>query len=97
MGAPLEDAARYKQWFEDAGCECVVERKFKIPSNPWPKDPRLRLIGAFELEMFLNGLEGMSLRLFERGMGWSAEETMVFLTGVRKDIKNQRFHSYYPL
>ncbi|KAF8860843.1 S-adenosyl-L-methionine-dependent methyltransferase [Acephala macrosclerotiorum] len=96
MGCPLEDAEKYKQWFEEAGFEAVVEKKYKIPSNPWPKDPRLRLIGAFELEMFLNGLEGMSLRLFERAMGWSAEETTVFLTGVRKDIRNQRFHVYYP-
>ncbi|KUJ18487.1 S-adenosyl-L-methionine-dependent methyltransferase [Mollisia scopiformis] len=96
MGCPLTDCAKFVEWFEEAGFECVVEKKFKIPSNPWPKDPRLRLIGAFELEMFLNGLEGMSLRLFERGMGWTAEETTVFLTGVRKDIRNQRFHAYYP-
>ncbi len=96
-GTPLEDPAQYKRWFEDAGFELVVERKFKIPSNPWPKDPRLRLIGAFELEYFLGGLEGMSLRVFERGLGWTAERTSVFCASVRKDIRNSRFHAYYPL
>lgn len=57
----------------------------------------MRLIGAYEVEMFIMGLEGMSLRLFQKGLGWSPEQTNVFLVGVRKDIKNRRYHSYYSL
>jgi hypothetical protein len=97
VGTPLEDPAEWKQLFEEAGFETVVKRIFKIPSNPWAKDPKLRLIGAFELENFISGLEGMSLRIFEKGLGWSAQETSVFCAKVRNDIRNQRYHSYYPL
>jgi hypothetical protein len=97
VGTPLEDPAKWKPLFEQAGFEVVVKRIFKIPSNPWAKDPKLRLIGAFELENFIQGLEGMSLRILHNGLGWSAEETNVFCTSVRKDIRNPRYHSYYPL
>ncbi|KAF4626201.1 hypothetical protein G7Y89_g11965 [Cudoniella acicularis] len=96
MGTPLTAPASYKDWFEAAGFVDVVEKKLKIPCNPWAKDPRLKMVGAFELDNFLYGLEAMSLRMFERGLGWSAEETRVFVAGVRKDIRNSRFHSYYP-
>jgi hypothetical protein len=87
----------WKEWFQEAGFEMIVEKKYKIPSNPWAKDPKFRLIGAFEVENFIRGLEGMSLRIFEKGLGWSAQETSVFCAQVRNDIRNQRFHSYYPL
>jgi hypothetical protein len=96
VGASLEDPAKYKPWLEAAGFEMVVERRFKIPSNPWAKDPRMKLIGTFEMENFLRGLEGMSLRVFQKGLGWSAEQTTVFLADVRKDIKNLRYHAWYP-
>ncbi|KYG41958.1 hypothetical protein M433DRAFT_177045 [Acidomyces richmondensis BFW] len=96
FGTPLEDPGKFKEWFEAAGFEAVVERRFKIPSNPWPKDKRMKMVGIFERENFLNGLEAMSLRLFQKGLGWSAEETSVLLAKVRSEIKNTAYHAYYP-
>lgn len=97
VGTPLEDPDKWKEWFQEAGFESITQKIYKIPSNPWAKDPSLRLIGAFELENFIYGLEGMSLRIFEKGLGWSAQETSVFCAKVRDDIRNRRYHSYYPL
>jgi hypothetical protein len=97
IGAPIDAPCRFKKLFEKAGFEDVVEKVYKIPCNPWAKDPRYRLIGAFELENFMSGLEGMVLRVFEKGLGWSAQETHVFVAKVREDFKNSRFHTYYPL
>lgn len=74
----------------------VTEKIFKMPTGPWPKDPKLRLVGAFEQENLWVNLDGISLRVFQKGLGWSAEETSVFLAGVRKDIKDRRIHAYYP-
>jgi hypothetical protein len=95
-GTPLEDVASFKKWFEEAGFEAVIEKKYKIPTNPWPKDPRLRLIGAFEQQNFLTGIEGMSTRAL-KALGWSYEEIIVFLGAVKKEIKDKRQHPYYPL
>lgn len=96
FGTPLEDPARYVEWFEAAGFKDVEENIFKMPTSPWAKDPRLRLVGAFEQENLTTNLEGISTRVFQKGLGWSVEESTVFFAGVRKDIKNRKQHSYYP-
>ncbi|KAF7952845.1 hypothetical protein EAE96_006070 [Botrytis aclada] len=95
FGTPLEDPASFKKWFENAGFEAVVEKKYKIPSNPWPKDPRLKLIGALEKENFMTGLEGMSIRSLDK-LGWSLDDSKRFLGEVKKEIKDRRKHPYYP-
>ncbi|KAM3065323.1 hypothetical protein ACMFMF_011260 [Clarireedia jacksonii] len=94
-GTPVEDVASFKKWFEEAGFEAVVEKRYKIPSNPWPEDPRLKLIGAYELKNFLIGLEGMSIRGL-KGLGWTYEEITVFLDAVKEELKDRRRHSYHP-
>lgn len=94
---PLTDPGEWKKQLEDAGFVDVVEARFKIPCSPWPKDKRMKIVGAFERENFLEGLEGMSLRLFQRSLGWTPEETQVLLAKVREEIKNPRYHPYYPL
>ncbi|KAL3422772.1 methyltransferase domain-containing protein [Phlyctema vagabunda] len=94
-GTPLSDCIRYKEYLTAAGFQDVTETRFKLPSSPWPRDPRLKLIGAFEIHNLLNGLSGMSLRMFSRAWGWSPEQTEVFLVNVRKDLRNLRYHTYY--
>lgn len=49
------------------------------------------------LEKFTTGLQGISLALFTRGLGWTAEELEVFLVDVRKDMKNTTIRAYYPM
>lgn len=39
----------------------------------------------------------MSVALFTRALNWSTEELEVFLADVRKDIKNSKIHSYWPM
>lgn len=97
FGTPLDDPARWKEWFQKEGFEDVVEKRFKVPSNTWPKDPRMKLVGAFEKENMLEGLEGFSVRLFQRGLGWTPEETNILLEKVRNEIRNKSIHAYYPL
>lgn len=50
----------------------------------------------------MDALAALSLAVFTReigqgGLGWSNEELEVFLTGVRKDLKNMAIHSYWPM
>jgi hypothetical protein len=96
-GFPLGAAEEYKTHLEAAGFVDVVERRFKVPSSPWPKDQRLKLIGAFELHNLIAGLSGMSLRMFSKAFGWSQERTEVYLIKVRRDMKNLNYHTYWDL
>ncbi|KAK1990410.1 S-adenosyl-L-methionine-dependent methyltransferase [Colletotrichum falcatum] len=81
----------------DAGFEDVVIRKFKWPSNPWPKDPYYRRIGEWNYHNFVDAAEAMALAPLTRGHGWTKEEVQVFLLGVRNDMRNPRIHSYMPM
>ena len=54
-------------------------------------------MGAYNLCQRLEGLEGITLGLFTRFLYWSRDEVLVFLTGVRKDLKNPHIHPCYNL
>ncbi|KUJ06286.1 S-adenosyl-L-methionine-dependent methyltransferase [Mollisia scopiformis] len=95
IGCPLDACTRYAEYMSSAGFEDVVEKRFKMPSAPWAKEKRMKLIGAFEMHNLLKGISGMSLRMFSKGYGWSREEIEVFLVQVRKDIQNLKYHTYY--
>jgi hypothetical protein len=61
----------------------------------WPRNKRLKEIGAFDLLGFLDGLEAMSLRMLMNVRRWEIEEVKVFLSLVRKDLRNPKFHAQH--
>jgi hypothetical protein len=97
INTPLDAVASYASYLNAAGFENVVETRYKLPSGPWPKDKRMKLIGAFEMHNLLRGLSGMCLRMFSKGFGWTRDEIEIYLVGVRKDIQNMSYHTYWDL
>jgi hypothetical protein len=49
LGRPIDSAALYKEQMIAAGFENVTETLYKWPTNRWPKDPRMKEIGASAL------------------------------------------------
>ncbi len=90
-------AARFKRQMIDAGFVDVVERKFALPSNPWPKGEREKTLGFMQMTNILDGVHGMTINLFTKVLGWSVEQVEVFLVDVRKDLKDTKIHVYYVL
>ncbi|EWZ30555.1 hypothetical protein FOCG_07702 [Fusarium oxysporum f. sp. radicis-lycopersici 26381] len=101
-GRSMDSALKYKDQLEAAGFVDVNIVKRKWPLNRWPKDPKHKQIGTWAQQNTLDALAALSLAVFTRpdgqgGLGWSKEEVEVFLTDVRKDIKNVNIHSYWPI
>ncbi|RBQ65900.1 hypothetical protein FVER14953_13418 [Fusarium verticillioides] len=101
-GRGMDSALKYKDQLEEAGFVDVNIVKRKWPLNRWPKDPKHKQIGTWAQQNTLDALAALSLAVFTRpdgqgGLGWSKEEVEVFLTDVRKDIKNVNIHSYWPI
>ncbi|KAF5549420.1 mRNA 3 end-processing YTH1 [Fusarium phyllophilum] len=101
-GRPMDSTLKYKDQLEAAGFVDVNIVKRKWPLNRWPKDPKHKQIGTWAQQNTLDALAALSLAVFTRpdgqgGLGWSKEEVEVFLTDVRKDIKNVNIHSYWPI
>lgn len=91
---PIPRYTEYKAWFEKAGFTDIQQVVFKSPANTWPKDGILKEAGKYQLVAHLEGLEGISLGLFTRGLEWKAEEVKVLMAKIRPEIKNKAIHSY---
>ncbi|GAB1317164.1 Methyltransferase [Madurella fahalii] len=97
LGHSIECAKHYKQQMIDAGFVNVQEKLYKWPINSWPKDPKYKEIGMWTEQNFCGGIYGLSVALFTRALGWSAQELEVFLVNVRKDLRDRQIHAYWPI
>ena len=70
---------------------------FKLPIGQWPADRKLREVGAFQLVAMLEGIQGLTMAPLTRHLGWDPNEVEVFIAEVRKEFKNRKIHSYFPL
>jgi hypothetical protein len=80
-----------------AGFINVTVREFKMPIGPWPSDKRLREAGMFALVNLLEGIQGLSVKIFTGLLGWSMEELEILLMQCRTEMKKKSVHSYCPM
>jgi SAM-dependent methyltransferase len=81
-------------WLEDAGFHLNEPTIKFVPIGVWPKDPKLKEIGAFWLSQMLEGgMENYSILMFTKA-GWDPIEVHALLGKVRKDLMNPGIHTY---
>jgi SAM-dependent methyltransferase len=97
IGVSGKDPLKWKDQLIDAGFEDVVERVFKIPTNPWPKDERLKKIGAFELCHFRDGISNIFARGYTQILGGDPAFFQVLMAQARNEVMDRRMHSYLLL
>lgn len=85
-----------KQMMEEIGYVNVVCLPFKVPVGTWPADKRLKEAGAAQLVVMVEGIQSLSLAIFTRALGWSHEETEIFLMEARKAFKAKKQYLYWP-
>ena len=94
LGADPAAPMKWKEQMLSARLEDVQEFAFKIPTNPWPKDQRLKQIGAFELAQFRDGVAN----LFERGwtgvLGRPRAEFEVIMAHAKQEAADPSRHTY---
>ena len=97
LGRPFQPIEGLKPLMEAAGFANVVQTNFVWPSNPWPRDRKLKDLGAWNHENMTSGLTGFFMAPMTRGSDWSAEEVEVALIAVRKDFADRGIHAYWPM
>lgn len=88
-GIEPSPGGKLEQWVKDAGFVNVVAKVLPVPMGTWPKDKRLKEIGAFNLISVLDNLEGITLRALQASLGWSADEVKVLCAQVRAVLKDK--------
>ena len=94
IGKRLNVAHLHYQWMVDAGFVDVEQQVHKIPIGSWPKDKKLKRIGAIWRHLLVEGLEGLSLKLFTEHLGYDYENLQALLAECRNDIKQKGVHAY---
>ncbi|KIW00297.1 uncharacterized protein PV09_08187 [Verruconis gallopava] len=98
LGLEPHPGHQLEDWMKKAGFINVKAHLLPMPLGPWPKDPKLKEVGTFDLLQFLDGLEAISLRVFTYVHKWDPKEVQVFLSQVRKDMLNPKMqiqHDYF--
>jgi hypothetical protein len=95
VGQSLDNPPKYARWMRETGFVNVQHYVFKWPSNPWPKDDKHKLLGMWTLANILDGIEGFTMAMFTRVLGWQPAEVQRFLVDVRKDARDKSIHNYY--
>ncbi|KAM0228040.1 hypothetical protein ACHAPO_011068 [Fusarium lateritium] len=95
LGSALDSALTYKDQLIKAGFANVVETPYKWPMNSWPQDKKLKELGAWGNVNLVGGVQGLSLALFTKVLGWNVHDLELFLVDVRKDLHNKEMHGYW--
>jgi SAM-dependent methyltransferase len=88
LGKDFEKVKEYGNYMREAGLVDIVERKYVWALGPWVKGKKEKLQARWWAQNFLDGINGWSMAIITRGMGWTKDEVEVLLEGVRKDVKN---------
>ncbi len=91
--APLH----FQEYLQEAGFTNTSQAILKIPTSPWPKDPRLKRVGALELMNLMEGAQAFLLRGYTKEFGRTREELEVLLMRMRKELTTLKYHSYVSL
>ncbi|KIW44598.1 uncharacterized protein PV06_03056 [Exophiala oligosperma] len=95
FGTDATSPRNLKTWMEEAGFVDVKEHILKLPVGSWPKDRRLKQVGLLESVNMTEGIQGLTMMLFTRCLHWTPAEVEVFLSRVRRDVKDRKIHCYY--
>ncbi|ROT36375.1 S-adenosyl-L-methionine-dependent methyltransferase [Sodiomyces alkalinus F11] len=97
IGRPMDAVKSHKKNLLDAGFTNINDVIYKWPTNRWPKDAKYKELGMWANENMGGGLQAITLALFTRVLGWLPEEVEVFTAEVRRDMRNPRYHAYWPI
>ena len=72
----------------------MANKGLQQPIGRWPKDKRMKEIGAFTQLTLEQDAEGY-LIFIANTQGWSREEIMVYLAKFRREVQSGAHHAYY--
>lgn len=97
IGQALDNPSNYEKWMKDTGFTNVQTTMYRWPGHPWPKKPADKELGLWVMVNLLDGLQGFTMALFTRVLGWSVEQVELLLVDIRKDVQSKKIHTYWVM
>ncbi|KAK3357809.1 S-adenosyl-L-methionine-dependent methyltransferase [Lasiosphaeria hispida] len=89
----VDDGVQRKA-MEEAGFVDIEEKRIKVPSGGWSKDPKEKELGIWAQHAVESDIEGFILFLTTT-LGWTKEQTGVYIAHMRKELRSLKHHVYY--
>ena len=97
MGSSLDvDFDKIAWMMREVGFVDITVKPFKVPIGTWPRDPTLKEAGSVQLVAMLEGIEGLSLAVYTRCLGWSIDDTQKLIAETRQEFTRKRACYYWP-
>ncbi|OHW97839.1 methyltransferase domain-containing protein [Colletotrichum incanum] len=97
LGSPFEEFSRFESIMTEIGFEDVHIRRFKWPTNSWPKDQRHKELDIWNHENLAPHLDGLLMAPLTRALNWTSEEVSLLAMEARKDLANRSIHAYFNI
>ncbi|CAK7240835.1 MAG: hypothetical protein STHCBS139747_002283 [Sporothrix thermara] len=81
----------------DVGFVDVIEERYALPGNPWPKGKEAKTLGLWQMTNFLDGMQAITMTVLTKGLGMTPAEVELLLMDVRKDVQDTNVHFYIPV
>ncbi|KAH6617239.1 S-adenosyl-L-methionine-dependent methyltransferase, partial [Chaetomium tenue] len=94
MGRSATEALRCKNYLAEAGFVNLGEKKFAVPMNPWAKGDDQKAVGAMQMANNFEGIDGITMTVFTRALGWAPADVEKLLVDVKNDFKDRSIHGY---
>jgi hypothetical protein len=94
VGRDITGSYKWASHMRSVGFEDVQEQRFYVPTNPWARGKKNKMLGVLCQQNLTEGVASLSMAAFTRILGWTREEMEVFLVGVRSDLRNKEVHGY---
>ncbi|KAI5809239.1 S-adenosyl-L-methionine-dependent methyltransferase [Pyronema omphalodes] len=94
MGRPPPDLKFMKELLKEEGFEDVVALQVKEPVGPWPKDARLKTLGAMVLLNTETAFESYGMAAFTRILGMDVEKAREICEAGKLAARNKNYHIY---
>jgi len=96
VGRKWADPRHYKDLMKKVGFVDVTEKLFKWPLGPWPKERKLKELGAFEIENMMQVLSATK-KVFTVGLGWTFEDADAFIEKIQGELKSQKVYAWVDM
>ncbi|KAI5842817.1 S-adenosyl-L-methionine-dependent methyltransferase [Tricharina praecox] len=94
IGRPVARLSAMMRYLEDAGFVDVEVFKYKQPVGLWPKEKRLKRIGAMCLLSCETGYEAYGMAFLTRILGMENEDALKLCKDALEAVRNKRVHVY---
>ncbi|KAL1993936.1 hypothetical protein VTN49DRAFT_2605 [Thermomyces lanuginosus] len=95
-GVEVRPGIKLEQWFKDAGFVNIQVEKFVIPYGVWPKDARLKKVGAWaQIQAEASGYESVAMAVLTRFENWKKEEVQILANKASADARRRDIHMMF--